>query len=67
MTIRHQWVKFSDVARFQSTDYSPGVWVLAEIDDDYPDGGVTLFGVEYCMRQSEIAEWGAEVSPPKSN
>ncbi|UWQ59983.1 hypothetical protein K3722_07585 [Leisingera caerulea] len=66
MGVRYQWVKFSDAAWFQSEDYKAGDWILAEIDDEFPDGGITLFGVEYCMRQSEVAEWGPEVPRPES-
>lgn len=53
MVIRYQWVKFNPDAQFQSADYAPGTWVLAEIYDDFPNVGISLFGVEYCMRQSE--------------
>lgn len=62
--IRHQWVKFSVNANFQSTDFEPGQWQLVQVDDEWPDGGITLFGVEYCMRQSEVEEWGPEVPTP---
>lgn len=59
--ITYQWVKFKPDAQFQSTDFDVQKWHLVEIDSEWPDGGVSLFGVEYCMRQSEVLEFGAVV------
>lgn len=64
MSVRYQWIKFAAGADLLSTDYAPGEWVLAEIDDDWPDGGISLFGVEFTMRQSQVDVWGPEVPRP---
>lgn len=62
--ITYQWVKFRPDAEFQSTDFDLALWHLVEIDDEWPDGGVTLFGVEYTVGQSDIAELGPVVENP---
>ena len=64
MSVRYQWVKFQEGADLQSSDYGSGEWVLVEIDDDWPDAGVSLFGVEYTVPEDQIEEWGPEVSRP---
>lgn len=59
--VYYQWVRFKPDAKFQSTDFDNAGWVLAEIDPNWPDGGITLFGVEYNMRQSDVLEFGPKV------
>lgn len=54
-----QWVKFREGASFESTDYSSGVWYLAEVPVDWPQ--VYLFGVEYMVDKVDVAEWGPMV------
>lgn len=64
IVIVHQWVKFSDDFAWPSSDYSSGVWVLAEIDEDGVDHCISLFGVEYTMSKWQVAEWGPKVERP---
>ncbi|WP_291732293.1 hypothetical protein [Leisingera sp. F5] len=64
MGVRYQWVKFRDDVDFPSSDYCAGEWVLAEIEGDCPGAAITLFGVEYTMYQSQVAEWGEVVPQP---